>query len=127
MPEPVFMLEERDATSGLLDKLKECADRNLVKVNSDKCNVLHLGRMRSCSGASWDLTRGSSFAEKSLSILADGAERKPAVCPGSKEGQQHPGLCEEVQSWEKKLIISSALTGLHLEYHVQFWIPEKKR
>lgn len=53
-----------------------------------------------CSGASWDLTRGSSFAEKSLGILADGAGHKPEVCPGSKEGQQHPGLYDEVQSWE---------------------------
>lgn len=45
MSEPVVMLEERAATSGDLDKLEECADRNLVKVNRDKCKVLHLGRM----------------------------------------------------------------------------------
>lgn len=45
MPEPVAMLEERAATSGNLEKLEECADRNLVKVKRDKCKVRHLGRM----------------------------------------------------------------------------------
>lgn len=45
MPEPVVMLEERAAASGNLEKLEQCADRNLVKVNSNKCKVLHLGRM----------------------------------------------------------------------------------
>lgn len=44
MPEPVVVLEERAATSGDLDKPEECADRNLAKVNRDKCKVLHLGR-----------------------------------------------------------------------------------
>lgn len=29
-----------------------------------------------------------------------GAEHEPAECPGSKEGQQHPGLCDQEQSQE---------------------------
>lgn len=45
MPEPVVMLEKRGCHSGPLDKLEECADKNLVKVNREKCKVLHLGRM----------------------------------------------------------------------------------
>lgn len=45
MPEPVVMLAERAATQGDLDRLEECADRNLTKVNKDKRKVLHLGRM----------------------------------------------------------------------------------
>lgn len=94
------MLEGRAATSGDLDKLGECADRNLVKVNRDKCKVLHLEGQALCSGASWALTTGSSFAEKSLGILAARAGHKPAVCPDSREGQQHPGLCDKGQSWE---------------------------
>lgn len=44
MPEPVVILEERAATQENLDRLEECADRNLTKVNRDKCKVLHLGR-----------------------------------------------------------------------------------
>lgn len=66
------MLEERAATQGDLDRLEECADRDLMKVNRDKCKVLHLGRtnplQRCWLGLDWG---GSSFAEKPLGILAD--------------------------------------------------------
>ena len=40
----INMLGSRATVQGDLDRLKERADRSLMKLNKDKCKILHLGR-----------------------------------------------------------------------------------
>ena len=60
------------ATQRDLDRLGKWADRNLMKFNMEKCNVLHLGRINPTHQYVLGATRlKSSFAGKDLGVLAD--------------------------------------------------------
>ncbi|CAM4566355.1 unnamed protein product [Caretta caretta] len=68
----VDMLEGRDRIQRGLDKLEDWAKRTLMRLNKDKCRVLHLGRKNPMHcyrlGTKW---LGNSSAEKDLGVTVD--------------------------------------------------------
>ena len=71
-----------------LDRLEKCANRNLMKINKEKCKVLHLGRNKPRHRNMQVATQlQSSFAEKALGGPGGHhIEHEPAMGPRSKEG-----------------------------------------
>lgn len=65
----VSMLEGRDAVLKDLDRLKQWADRELVRFGEGKCSVLQLGQNNPMQP--YRLDNGSSVAEKHLKVPVD--------------------------------------------------------
>ncbi|CAM5085162.1 unnamed protein product [Eretmochelys imbricata] len=68
----VDTLGDKDRVQSDVDKLEDWAKRNLMRFNTDKCRVLHLGRKNSmhCYRLETDWLSGNS-AEKDLGITVD--------------------------------------------------------
>ncbi|KAK4823589.1 hypothetical protein QYF61_003789 [Mycteria americana] len=106
--------EGHAAIWGVLDRLEKWADRNLMKFNTGKRKVLLLGRNNSWGGLG--ATRlESSLAEKDL-----GEQKAYDILDC---------ISMNVASWLRKVVLPlySALVQPHLEYCVQFWVPQCKR
>lgn len=99
------------------------AERNLMKFNTDKSKVLHLGRKYSpkqyCLGTK---PLESSSAGKDFGSPAETwAKHEPAMIPGSSDHFPQPTeLLIQPDSRLRKVIISLYLTFVkpHLEYHM---------
>lgn len=92
----VDTLEDRAAIQRNFSKLEEWANKNFMKFSKSKSQVLHLGKKNCQKQYRLGTYRlGSRSTEKDLGVLMDmwgQAAWEPAVCLGSKEGQQYPGL-----------------------------------
>lgn len=73
---------------------EECADRNVTKFSKGKCEVLHLRRKNNAAAQQagpW--LPGMQLCRKGCGVLLlSEAGHEPGVCPGIKEGHQHPRL-----------------------------------
>ena len=109
-----------------LDRLENCAGRNLMRFNRSKCRVLRLGRNnhKYQYRLGYDLLERSS-AEKDLDVLVDNglAMSQQCACVASW------GALKRVASRLREVILPlcSVLVRPYLEYCVQFWAPSSKR
>lgn len=87
----IKMLGSRPAIQGDLDRLKERADRSLMKLNKDKCKILQLGRNKPYNNTSW----GAALRTLPCAFEQARAEQKPAVVLAAKAAKHLLRLCEQ--------------------------------
>ena len=108
-----------------LHRLEEWANKNLIKFNKDKCNVLHMGKqnpeVQHRPRSAW---RGSSSVERDLGSQWTAS----SVCTCAAVAKKGSGMLgcinKDINSREKETFIPlySVLVRPHLEYRVQFWL-----
>ncbi|CAM5124904.1 unnamed protein product [Natator depressus] len=128
----VDRLEGRDRIQRDLDKLEDCAKRNLRRFNKDKCRVLHFGGknpMHSCRLGTERL--GHSSAEKDLGVTVDEKlDMSQEYALVAKKANGILGcISRGIASRSRDVIVPlySTLVRPHLEYCVQFWAPHYKK
>ena len=87
--------EGQDAIHRDLDRLKQWVQVNIMRFNTSKYKVLHLGQGNLCyQDKLGDERIEPSSAKKSVPVGTDGweAEHKSAMCPRSSESQLYLGL-----------------------------------
>ncbi|KAK4825406.1 LOW QUALITY PROTEIN: hypothetical protein QYF61_027172 [Mycteria americana] len=107
-----------------LDRLEEWANKNLMRFNKDKCEVLHLGKHNPGVQHNLGSTRlGSSFVERDLAVPVDDKLNMSEECAAAaKKGNRMLGCINKgITSRDKEVIIHSTQCLPHLEYCVQFW------
>ncbi|GAB0186115.1 mitochondrial enolase superfamily member 1 [Grus japonensis] len=112
-----------------LNRLEKWADRNFMKFNKVKCEVLYLGRNNFMHqymlGASQLET---NVAEKDLGVLVDSKLNMSQQCAlATKKANGILGCIRRtVASRSKEMILYPVMVRLHLEYCVHFWAPKYK-
>ncbi|GAB0184834.1 mitochondrial enolase superfamily member 1 [Grus japonensis] len=110
-----------------LNRLEKCADRNLVKFNKGKFQVLHPGRNKP---RHQDMLE-SSLAEKDLGVrLVTKLTMSQQRALAAKKVNGVLGcIRQSIASRSRKVIVPlySALVKPHLECCVQFWTPQYKK
>ncbi|CAM4537151.1 unnamed protein product [Lepidochelys kempii] len=128
----VDTLEGRDRIQRDLDKLADCAKRNLMRFSKDKYRVLHLGGKNPMHfyrlGTKWLC---SSSAEKELGVTVDEKLDMSQQCAlVAKKANGILGcISRGIASRSRDMIVPlySTLVRPHLEYCVPFWAPQYKK
>ncbi|CAM4632855.1 unnamed protein product [Caretta caretta] len=128
----VDTLEGRDRIQRDLDKLEDCAKRNLMSFSKDKYRVLHLGGKNPMYfyrlGTKW---LRSSSAEKELGVTVDEKLDMSQQCAlVAKKANGILGcISRGIASRSRDMIVPlySTLVRPHLEYCVPFWAPHYKK
>lgn len=123
--------EERDGIQGDLDRLEEWIGRNLMKLNKNKNEVLHMGRNNPLEQYRLETDRlGSSSAEESLGVLADTKPYISQQCALAAKVSSRLGYVSRSivsRAWEVNIPLNSVLFRLHFEYCVLFWVPKTRQ
>ena len=128
----VDTVEGMDANQRDLNRLERWAQVNLMRFNTAKCKVLHLGLRNSrhlyrLEGAALE----SIPAEKDLGVLMD--DKLNMSHQGALAAQKANGILGSIRrgvaSRDRGVIVPfySALVMPHLEYCVQVWSPQYKK
>ncbi|RMC14204.1 hypothetical protein DUI87_09295 [Hirundo rustica rustica] len=101
-----------------------------MKFNKGKCQILQVER----DNHEYIYRLGnerleSRPAKRDLCVLVHGKLNMSQQCPGSQKGQPCPGgIRHSITSWAWEGIVPlySQVGQPHLEYFVQFWVPQYK-
>ena len=103
-----------------------------MKFNRNKYWILHLGQSNPKHKYKWgEEWLESSPEERDLGVLADSRLSMSHQCALAAQ-RANPilgGIKHSITSWSKEGIIPlySVLVQLHLEYCMQFWVPQFKK
>ena len=128
----VDTLEVRGALQRDLDKSESWAITNCMKFNKGKCWLLHLGhRNPGCTYKLGNERLESSPEERDLGVLVNGKLNMSQQCALAARRANHVLGCIKhcIASRLREVIVPlySALVWPHLEYCVQFWVPQYKK
>ncbi|KAK4827430.1 hypothetical protein QYF61_017868 [Mycteria americana] len=128
----VDSLESREALQRDLDRLERWAITNHVRFNKSKCQILHLGRGN--PGYTYKLgdeRLESSPVERDLGVWVDGKLNMSQQCALAAKRFNCVLSCikHSIGSRLREVIVPlyTAVVEPHLEYCVQFWVPQYKK